>query len=319
MYDKRIKIFITLIAFLLLVCLLRLGQMQLQSGSFYQDRIAELKRQRGLSKQLKTVRGRVLDRNGKVLAADQLQFQLHIDYRLTSVTDERVRQAKLLTAAKKTDPDIAISSQKRQFEAELADLQRVLDKCAHFGLEHADFQNKIESINNRMWNLRTFLAWLRNGPDRRIIRRYGSKISIPLSEAIADFEKKFPASHQRLLLIDKVDNIADMDKTWPLLELKTDDDIFAAQLEFIDINNVRILPKAHRFYPYSSTAAQTIGWVGPAQQRDKRLFANDRLSSYLDDEVCGREDGVEYVCETVLRGRRGEVFTDIDGQQIDRA
>ncbi|KKK68085.1 hypothetical protein LCGC14_2947610, partial [marine sediment metagenome] len=116
----------------------------------------------------------------------------------------------------------------------------------------------------------------------------------------------------------KVD-IGEMHKSYPLLELKTDDDIFTAQLEFLDIDGVQILPKAHRFYPFRSVAAQTIGWVGPAtQEADRRLFADDKLSSYLNDEVCGREDGVEYVCESILRGRRGELVYDIDRRLINR-
>jgi penicillin-binding protein 2 len=114
------------------------------------------------------------------------------------------------------------------------------------------------------------------------------------------------------LLATGVD-IAEMHKSWPLVELKTDDDIFTAQLEFMDVNDVQILAKGSRVYPYSSVAAQTIGWVGPAtQEQDRQLFANDKLARYLDDEVCGREDGVEYVCETILRGKRGQEEWDID-------
>jgi penicillin-binding protein 2 len=90
-------------------------------------------------------------------------------------------------------------------------------------------------------------------------------------------------------------------------------------LEFMDTEDLYILPKGHRFYPYGSVAAQTIGWVGPAtQQQDKELFEDDELLSYLEGEVCGREDGVEYVCETILRGRRGELSHDIDGQLTSR-
>jgi len=132
------------------------------------------------------------------------------------------------------------------------------------------------------------------------------------SEAIADFEKKFPTKDERLLHIAEIDDIADMDNTWALLELKSDDDIFTAQLEFMNVDGVQILPKGHRAYPYGSVAAQTIGWVGPAQEHDKKLFEGDKLSSYLDDDVCGREDGIEYVCETILRGKRGQEDYDID-------
>jgi len=316
MYDKRIKIFISVIAFLLLVCLLRLAQMQLQPGSFYQDKITELKRRRGLSRQFKTIRGRILDRNGKILAGDEPRFQLCISYKISSFMDKRVRRAKLLRAARKHNPPIALSGVQKELEAGFDDLQQVIEKCTYFGLEHPEVVSRIKKINDRIWNLRTFLAWVRNGPAPNILEKYNHKInSVPLSEAIADFRKKFPDEDHRLFLISKVKDIADMDKSWPLLQLKSNDDIFAAQLEFADINGVQVLPKARRTYPYGSVAAQTIGWVGPAGERDKELFEDDKLSSYLGGEVCGR-DGVEYLCEAVLRGRRGRVIYDIDHRLI---
>jgi penicillin-binding protein 2 len=314
MYDKRIKIFIIVIAAFLVVCLLRLTQMQLMPDSSVQDDIAELKRQRGLSRQLKTLRGRILDRKGKVLAADRPQFQLCINYELTRFLDKRVQKAMLLKAVRQgVLPD-------KQLQAEIEDLEQVIEKCTHFGLKRSQIETQIAEINQRIWNLRTFVAWIRAGPDPAILEKYNNSInSIPLSEAIADFEKKFPSEDQRLQLVGKVDDIADMDKNWPLLELKTDDDIFTAQLEFTDIDGVQILPKGQRSYSYGPVAAQTIGWVGPAtQQDDKALFADDKLSSYLDGEVCGREDGVEYVCEAILRGRRGELIYDIDRELVNR-
>ena len=298
MYDKRIRIFILVIAAFLLVCLLRLTQMQLLPNWSVQDEIAELKRQRGLSWQLKTLRGRILDRKGKVLAADQPQFQLCIDYKLTCFLDQRVRQAKLLKAAAKNNPNPSFDI-KKDLQAKLEDLQRVIDKCTYFGLKRTDIESGIAQINNKIWNLREYLAWKRNFPDK-------------------DFKLAVPDPNERLLLVDKVD-IAEMHDSWPLLDLKTDDDIFTAQLEFADIAGVQILPKGQRFCSYGTVAAQTIGWVGPAtQEGDKALFADDKLSSYLDGEVCGREDGVEYVCEAILRGRRGELVYDIDRELVNR-
>jgi penicillin-binding protein 2 len=312
MYDKRIKIFVIISAALLLVCLLRLIQMQLLPDSSLQGEIEELKRQRGLSRQLKTIRGRILDRNGRVLAIDEPKFNLHINYRLISFADERVIRGKLLRAAQKNDPVKAKTKVQQEIQAKLEDLQQIIDKCTYFGFQRTDVEERIKNINNRIWNLRIFVAWARNGPDSNILKKYNHITNVPLSEAIADFEKKFPKKDERLERVSKVDDIADMDKNWPLLELKTDDDIFTAQLEFMDVDGVQILPKGHRFYPYGQAAAQTIGWVGPAQPRDKKLFESDKLSSYLDDEVCGREDGVEYVCETILRGKRGQEDWDID-------
>ncbi|MHC4805075.1 MAG: penicillin-binding transpeptidase domain-containing protein [Planctomycetota bacterium] len=318
MYDKRIKIFIILSALLLAVCLLRLTQMQLLPGSSVQDDIAELKR--GPSLQLKTIRGKILDRTGKVLAADEPRFWVHINYRLSSFLDERVQQGKLLRAAGKPDPELVVSKMEEEIRDGLEDLQQIIDKCTYFGLERNDIEAQIRRINDKVWNLRKFLAWARNNPDPKIIEKNDGRTSnVPLSEAIADFHKKFPDKNDRLLLVDKVNDIPEMNKNRPLLGLKTDDDVFTAQLEFLNVDGVQILPKSQRSYPFGTVAAQTIGWVGPAtQKQDKELFANDRLSSYLGGELSGREDGVEYVCETILRGRRGELVYNIDQQLIGR-
>jgi penicillin-binding protein 2 len=317
MYDKRVKIFVIVIGLLLLVCVLRLVQMQLLADSSLQDAIAEL--QQGKAHQLKTVRGTILDRKGKVLAVDEPRFQLCIEYKLSRFLDERVARARLLRAAKQNNAEAALPKVQKELQAGLDNLQQVIEKCTRFGHERAEIEQKIKNINDRMWNLRTFVAWVRNGPDPNIVDKYGKEInSVPLSEAIADFARKFPDEDERLLLVGKVADVAEMGTTQPLLELETDDDIFAAQVEFLDSDAVEILPGARRFYPFGSLSAQTIGWVGPATGSYRNLFENDRLASYLEDEVCGKRPGVEYVCEAILRGKRGELVYDIDRQLISR-
>ena len=298
MYNKRIKIFVIISAALLVVCLLRMAQLQLLADSSVQKGIAELKRLRGTSRPLRTIRGRILDRKGRILAADEPQFQLNINYELSSFADDRFVRSKLLSAAKKNDPANAKAKALEEVRAKREDLQQIIDKCTCFGLERADVENRIRQINDRIWNLRSYLAWKRSYPNQ------------PFEQAVHD-------PNQRLLLTAAVD-IAEMHNNYRLLELKTDDDIFTAQLEFMDIDGVQIFPKPHRVYYYDSAAAQTIGWVGPPQKSDKELFKDDVLAHYLPDDICGREGGVEYVCETILRGRRGLEVYDIDSQLIDR-
>jgi len=322
MFGKRIKIFIIISTMLLLLFALRLAQLQLVSHPFYLKGIAELKLQEGVSRQLNTIRGKILDRKGRILATEEPQFQLHINYNLCSVLDERVRRAILLTAYNKSTPAAvknAVAKQRQQLDDKLEILRKIIDKCTYFGQEREDIEQEINNINNIIWNLRTFLAWRRNDPDPKIVEKYNRRFSdVPLSVAIREFEKKFPDENQQLLEIEKIKNIPEMNKGRWLLELKTDADVFDAQVEFIDIEGIEILPKSNRVYPYASVAAQTIGWVGRPQEKDKKFLADDKLSSYLSNEVCGREDGVEYVCETILRGRRGEEVYDIDRQLVSR-
>ena len=320
MYNRRVKIFVIFSLLLLAVCVLRLAQMQLLTASTVQHEIAELKRQRGQSKQFQTIRGKILDRTGeKILAVDEARFWVHINYQLSSFLDERVRRSMLAEAETRRDSDVAVTKIDEQIREKLEDLQLIIEKCSQFrAVEPSVIWDEIQKINDYVWDRRMFQAWRKNFPNSEVFEKYESPISIPISKAIADFEAKQPNPNMRVELAGKID-ILEMHEDWPLLELKTDDDVFAAQLEFMDTEGLHILPKGHRFYPYGSVAAQTIGWVGPAtQKQDKELFADDELMSYLEGEVCGREDGIEYVCETILRGRRGELSHDIDGQLTGR-
>ncbi len=317
MYEKRVRIFIAASLLLLGIGLLRLVQMQLLADSSLRDEVAALKLQRGRSKQLKTLRGDILDRNDKVLATDIPEFQITLNYSLSRFCDPCVIRAQQLLAEEKAD-DALLDARFKEVAARVDDLKRIIRDCTQFGATEAEIETRIRSMNNKMWNLRTFHAWRRNSPDPNIVAKYGGRFErVPLREARPDFERRFPDPNQRYKLIGKVDDIRDLYVSQPLLELKTDDDIFAAQFEFMDINDVDVVPKGQREYPYGSVAAQTIGWVGKAtQERDKALFEHDRLASYLEGEVCGRRPGVEYVCEPILRGRRGELVSDIDEQIV---
>jgi len=326
MYEKRVRIFVIASAVMLSACILRLAQMQLLPGSSVQDEIARLKSQGGSSQQIKTLRGKILDRKGRILAADEARFQLCISYSLCSILDANVPRAALAGAFRRSNADptnAALREACKELEVQLETKRNevidIIDKCAQFGVEPEQIRAKIRIVNNRIWKLRTFLAWRRNDPDPRIIAKYGKVSSVPLSEAVADFKKSVPSENRRLELTAEVTGLPKMNKPIPLLELKTDDDVFNAQVEFLEVEGVEIVPTGHRFYPYETAAAQTIGWVGPASQlEDMQLFANDKLASYLGGEVCGREDGVEYVCESILRGKRGELAWDIDSQLVSQ-
>jgi len=318
MYDKRVKIFIAISLALLAICVLRLAQMQLLADSKLQDEIRELKRQSGRSRQLKTVRGKILDRDGNVVAVDAPRFQICINYGLSSFLDDRVVEAKKQAAAEKdaNPSQVDFYDELETKRSQITEI--VIPGCAKFGMSEPEVLDRIKAINEGIWSLRAFLAWRRSSLDpNSLASKYNNHIiSIPFSEAMRDFSRQFGEA-ERLNRVVRVSGLPEMSQPLPLVDLKTDDDVFAAQVEFMDINDVQILPAGQRRYPYGSVASQTIGWVGLAtQERDTKLFEDDPLASYLKGETCGREDGVEYVCESVLRGRRGEVVIDIDRELV---
>jgi len=317
MYEKRVKVLIGISLAVLLICLLRLVQMQLLADASLQHEIAGLIERGGLSRQFKTLRGKILDRNGAILAADMPQFQICINYRLSCFLDDRVVIAKL-AAAKIEDTNPSLYEVHKQVDDKRQDLEQIIEKCSLFGLSRRQVEDRIKALNDAVWNLRSFYCWARGNPDPNVIARHKDLNHVPLAEALASLARQYPDPAARNQRIAKEIDVPEMSQDLPLVELKTEDEVFAAQqLECMEMDEVQILPTGHRYYPYRQAAAQTIGWVGPATQpRDLNVFADDPLASYRKGEVCGREDGVEYACESLLRGRRGEAVYDIDRQLV---
>jgi penicillin-binding protein 2 len=314
MYDTRLKIFVALIFVPLVFAIGILAKMQLAPSEGLEQEIIALKAQRGQRVRLNTVRGKILDRNGRVLARDQLSFKLSISYELTCYADSRITQAMLLACKQDESQQLA-----EQIAQKLAQLDKIKIKCTQMGLSETDFDRKMEQINNWTWNLRSFLAWARSDVSKEIVAEYGGKVTaVPGSVALSDFEQKF-GDDECLRRIIKVDDIPELRKKWTLVELGDDELLFSAQYEFASIEGISIEPRALRYYPYGSVAAQIIGWVSRASDADRKLFAQDAFFRYMDDEVCGKRPGVEYICEAILRGKRGEVFYDIDGNRVVRA
>jgi len=316
MYEQRVKVFIGVSLAILLICMLRLAQMQLLAEPAVREEIAKIKERQGKSRQLKTLRGTIFDRKGKALATDRPQFQVYISYGLSCYLDERVVLAKILDARRK-DGDETAEEVREEADKKRHVLESVIQHCSQFGASREEIEAAIRAGNDRIWGIRTSVRWARSEYDPNLVAQYGSRVSVPAEKALADLRRQFHDPCDLCWRIAQVDDIPEVKKKLALVELQTEDDVFAAQVEFREIPDVNVLPTGHRYYPYGSVAAQTIGWVGPAtQERDKELFEDDPQASYLAGEVCGREDGIEYVCESILRGRRGELVYDIDRQLV---
>ena len=154
---------------LLSVCVLRLVDMQLLSSSYYREQVAQLRLQQGSLQRVRTLRGRILDRKGCVLAIDEPRFWVGIDYELSRYMDERVRQAIALEAISE-DEDADTTTIEEEFTSRLADLDLLIDKCVGFGMSRGDVVVRLQKSNERIWNLRTFLAWRKNCPDSEILK-----------------------------------------------------------------------------------------------------------------------------------------------------
>ncbi len=283
---------------MLLVCIVRLAQLQFNSQAVWHSQIEKWRT--GQQKRLPAVRGKIIDRNSVVLAEDRPRFSICIDYSLAELLDDRYWQALVLQSAqKKLTPRQYYEKIRLKRADELDAVQFALQKCAQFRNVTPEFVREkiLNEIIEPVWQLRYYLAGARNFPGR-------------------DFEQAVPDANQRLILASQVD-LAEMHESHPIWELQNDDEVLAAELAFIDIPGIAIKPGSVRVYEYGEVAPHTVGWVLPWRIQDAAIVPDDELSRYRYGELSGFE-GVERLCEPLLRGRGGQVVYSIDNEIMDK-
>lgn len=306
MYSKRLKIFITFCLCLTSVVLLRL--LLMQTGQSRQQAIDLTNTMRNKpAVVLPTLRGKIFDRNGKTLAVDTPRFYLYMNYNLTRLLDERWQFAQLMNKTKgDTTEEQAREKLREEYADDLKTLFRAIQWCSKLpGNSEQSIRDEIKKVNDTVWNMRSYVAWRKYYPDRNF----------------SEFEKVYDEKDQIKLAF--IERIVEMTQNYPIIELKNEDEKFSAEFFFAESKDVSVASEPVRQYPYNDVASQIIGWVKPKSDADDddelvKLLAKDKLASYQGQELVGFA-GVEWVCEPYLRGRRGLVEYDRDGQLVSES
>jgi penicillin-binding protein 2 len=319
MYRRRLYSFVFICGLAVSLCLVRLGHLQLVEGEGYRKSIEEARILETV--QLPTIRGRILDRDGNILAVDTASFNLYIHYSLTRLLDDRFRRCSIISG---TDADTTAEKAElalvKDLQEDYASLDKVLDVCDDLqngGREQ--LEARIQKINDYVWNMRELFAWRWNSEDSETKVKYkANRSSVDPNEIRADFERQYPDEKERcrLLLNTRLKEMTSKCK-YKLVELMPGEEVFRAQNELAGIAGIEIDAEAKRKYPEGSAACQIIGWVGSVSKSDLAYSdPNDVLSKYLPEEVSG-QSGVEKVCEFILRGRRGKVKFNDTGERVE--
>lgn len=299
MYKIRLIILIVLFAAAALVCLARLAYLQVFHSEDYRQAIAD--KQILEPQPLPTIRGTILDRKGTVLAKDIPVFYAYVNYRLTRLLDERFWDAQIQrrrpTVGEDTSPQRLRGELQARYEEEFSRLNRLLAFAERTGTSRAEALQAIRRINNRIWEMGSYVYWRRRNP----------------TGSLADYRNRKedvqPADVMAVRLVE-------MQQAYPVFEIPAEH-LVEAQAELSGLKDVEIRTEGQRFYPRRTAACQIVGWVGLVQDEEKNLFTQDEYLRYLEGEVIGKA-GVERMCEPILRGRRGEVIYDKDGRLLQR-
>lgn len=298
MYQQRLKIFVGLCLLALTGALTRLAYLQAVGADSARQAVEALRL--NPPKLLPTIRGKILDRDGRILAQDLPNFWLCVSYQLTRYADANWQEGqirRLMAAVSLTRSDA-----EAKLAAQFADWQQMLmhtiDAASQLsGVPIDEIQSRIEAINQRIWELGRFVWWKRRNPagDFQTYQRQRDQID--------------PAVIVRM-------DLQEMRQFYPLVELDSRQ-LLEAQRVIDQLEGVVIRPEKRRYYPYGSAACQLIGWVASARPEQLPQLTDDEFVRYLEGETAGK-DGIEQAFEPLLRGRRGQVVYDKDGKEISR-
>lgn len=298
MYHLRLKIFIFLCIGGLIITISRLVILETVGVQQARQEISDMRILP--AEQRPTIRGKILDRRERPVALDEPAFFLQISYELTRYRDKRWQEGNILRAIRKDKP-------RSDVETELAETWKTpfaqLDEAIKlaYGLadvSEQDIVDEIDQINDRMWEMARRIWWRRRNREKSWDDYFAACDSI---------------GPEKVVTID----LYEMHKSYPLIELKTEEDLLRAQRVLTHLDGLKIEPQTKRSYPYGTAASQLIGWVGPVNQKDMGQFENDEYMRYLTGEMLGKF-GIERIYEPILRGRRGEVIYDREGNLLEK-
>ncbi len=299
MYHLRLKIFIGLCISALLVTVGRLLMLQTTGVEQARQKIADLQILDPV--QQPTIRGKILDRKNRPLAQDTPTFFLQINYQLTKYRDRRWREGVISyrTRGDKTRQEVEQECYEDWAEP-MAKLNSAIDLSNMLAdISQEDVLSEIDEINDQIWKLARRVWW----------RRRNSTASWDDYYAIRD-----TIAPKDIVTVD----LREMYQSYPLIELKTEEDRLRAEIELVDNSELDIKTLAKRDYPHGHAACQLIGWVGPHHEAEVLQFEDaEYLRKYIPGDLIGKA-GLERIYEPVLRGRRGEVQKDIEGNVLQR-
>jgi penicillin-binding protein 2 len=308
MFERRLKILLFLLCLASGALALRAAQLQWWQHGYWVAQASKMMRQ---SELIETTRGRILDRNGAVLAEDQPCIDACVDYR--AITDE-------------PDPAWIENLARQELHHRLADQYLAISRSADFPQMLQDQEATLRDEITQMW---ACLAKVDDQtPDQidDIRRDIVAEVTMRkrymwwrnYENAQKGSSDQQPAWYRHFLgdsgldedQIDKFTvDVREQVQPHVILHAITPPQqaLLARQLDrFFALS---LVPGKHREYPAHRVACHiigTIGPVGPQQSGANDPFGPDELRRYKQTDQIGR-DGVEALCEPALRGTRGRV------------
>lgn len=284
MYKQRIKIFLALIALTFLGLAAKLAQLQIVDGQQYRRAFEQ---NLVTTELLPTIRGKILDRNGRVLAEDKQCYDFSLDYRLLAEPPD-------------SQPEVAEGMESHPLRlpgARWAKQQIQAIRKAE-GLSRAKAEEAFWRRVDHTWALSRTLCDKHHVDLEAAVERIVRRVQT-VRESVGGPVKLEEIGHA-LVQVEETAGTAET---------------VGASFE----------PSLERWYPCGDLACHVIGLTGPVATEEQNLLnltpqQADRMArifnNYLDGDEIGKS-GVERMLEKELRGRRGYMKTRRGGEVLE--
>jgi len=277
LYKNRLKVFIFIVVLLFTGVVWRLGYLQVIKGDAYRLQYEAMLRD---IDSLPALRGRILDRNGYILAYDEPCYSLYLDYRLMD-SDEKWGRGRVREIAR----ELSITTKEAK----------------------AEFGRRVSNT----WNLARHAAELARSRDMNLPRLSADEAAA----ARADLQGAVSRILWQMKKQEKIVGMTVRGQQEAHRIISGLDEAAAVSLGLAIENTVgaSIRPDNRRRYPYRSTACHIVGFTTQVwkEDLDRHNISSDEGDWYARNEVNYRDGdtigraGVEMMCEKILRGTRG--------------
>lgn len=306
MFERRLKIFLFLLAVVVIVLLGRAGQVQIVNRDYWKHQATEAMK---LTHLVETTRGNIYDRNGKLLAVDKPCIDACIDYRALVnppdpdwVRDRALDRLKTrmgegwsaLTARQKT----ALRVQEGQ--AVRNDIDQMWAKLAKISGRSIDDIDETRNAIVLRVQMRQRYVWYKRYEEA--IKKTGNKVeTADWKKFLTDGGDDAPAVDSfHLTVAEELESHVIL----PAIDTETQN---ALGKDIDQFPGLFLRPGTHRTYPYDDVACHLLGHLAHVDADDLKSNTKvDELRNYLRNDVIGKT-GIEALCEPTLRGTRGQI------------
>ncbi len=306
MFERRLKIFLILVAAMVLVLMGRAAQVQIIHRGYWKSQAAEAMKRTHL---VDTSRGAVADRKGNVLAIDKPCVDACVDYcALTSPPDgEWVKQralerlkSRLGDGWTKLSRRQKIESREQEILAVVADIDRMWPRLAEIsGRPLESIEESRDAIVHRV-EMRQRFVW--NKRYEEAIKKGGNNLeATQWKRWVSSGGDDGPAIDQFNVTVSEQ---LEPHVILPAVDLATQN---ALGKDIDRYPGLILRPGTHRAYPYGDVACHLLGHLARVDGDDlKANRKEDELREYLPNDLIGKT-GVEALCEPALHGKRGKI------------